>query len=1267
MDFVNICSRTIEKGPRKGELELFPDFRVSRSKDLMVRGKSFYAIWDEKVGLWSTDEYDVQRLIDEELNAEADRLEKEHGIRPTVKSLGSFGTNSWKQFRMFLQNISDSSHPLDDHLTFADTEVKKSDYVSKRLPYPLAPGDYNAWDEMIGTLYNVEERAKIEWAIGAVVAGDAKKIQKFLVLYGPAGTGKSTILNIIQDLFASYVTTFDAKALGSSSAAFATEVFKENPLVAIQHDGDLSKIEDNTKLNSIISHEDMPMNEKYKPGYTARVNAFLFMGTNQPVKISDAKSGIIRRLIDVVPTGVKLAANHYHALMSQIEFELGAIAHHCLEVYREMGKNYYNAYRPTEMMLQTDVFFNFIEAHFDVFKEQDGVTLRSAYSLYKEFCADTGIDKVLPQYKVREEMRNYFDEFKERGVIDGVDVRSVYVGFNADKFKTPVKDDIAYSLVLEEEVSLLDELLADMPAQYANDIETPSQTWAVVNTTLRDIDTSELHYVKVPENHIVIDFDLKDEQGNKSLEMNLMAASEWPPTYAELSKGGAGVHLHYLFDGKGVDASELDPNFSKGIEVKVYNGNASLRRRLSRCNNIDVAVMGMGRLPLKEKKMLSDNTIKSEKGLRDLIARNLRKEIHPGTKSSVDFIEKILDEAYRSGMTYDVTDMRGTIFAFANNSSNQALQSIKTVQRMKWRSEDADVSTDDPIHPDEPPSRQNGQDAFVKKEERLVFFDVEVYPNLFVICWKFEGSPQIMTMINPKPHEVEALFRMKLVGYNCRRYDNHILYAAYMGYTNQALYELSQKIIDNDRSGMFGEAYNLSYADIYDFTSLKQSLKKYQIQLGLPHVEMDIPWDQPVDPALWEKVAKYCGNDVETTEQTFVSRKQDFVARQILASLSGLSVNDPTPKHTARIIFGNNKAPQSEFVYTDLSTLFPGYVFNLGKSTYRDEDPSEGGYVFAEPGIWEKVAVLDVASMHPTSLINLNYFGDEYTPKFADLLYARIAIKRGKYDDARKMLDGKLAPYLGSVDDAKALSYALKIVINIVYGLTSAKFPNVFRDNRNVDNIVAKRGALFMIDLKHAVQEKGFTVVHIKTDSIKIPGATPEIIDFVMDFGRKYGYEFEHESTYDKFCLVNDAVYIAREDDHWEAVGAQFQHPYVFKKLFSGEEITFKDLCEVKQVTQGTMYLDFEHDRPAFMVEGLTFVGKFGQFVPVKDGFGGAKLWRVKDGKNYAVSGTKDYLWVEAEHAKSLPKDAINMDYFEELIDNAVGTIEKFGRFEEFV
>ena len=832
MDFFQIATREIKKD---GTLEAYPDFIVGRTSDLMVRGKSFYAVWDEEPGLWSTNEYDVQRLVDLELRQYA----KEHDISH-VKYMRSFSSGVQSQFRKFVANVSDNAHQLDENLTFSNTKVKKTDYVSRRLPYALSPGDHGAWDELIDTLYSPEERAKIEWAIGSIISGDSKKIQKFLVFYGPAGTGKSTVLNIIQKLFDGYTASFEAKALGSNNGTFATEVFRNHPLVAIQHDGDLSRIEDNTKLNSIISHENMTMHEKYKSSYDSRIDAFLLMGTNQPVKISDAKSGIIRRLIDVSPTGNTIQPKHYHALTARIDFELGAIAHHCLEVYREMGKNYFNTYRPLEMMYQTDVFFNFIEAHYDVFKYEDGVSLKRAYAMYKQFCADSGIEKPLPLHKVRSELSNYFREFKDKATVDGEVVRSYFLGFTAHPFKAPIDNDAkTFSLVMDETTSIFDLEYADQPAQGANDNGTPQHRWANVKTTLKEIDTSELHYVQVPENHIVIDFDLKDDDGGKSLERNLAAASEWPPTYGELSQSGAGVHLHYNYDGE--DLGRLDPVYSDGIEVKRYEGGSSLRRRLTRCNNVPVASIRSG-LPLKEKKVLSVDTIQSERGLRDLIGRNLRKEIHPGTKPSIDFIATILDQAYLSKMTYDVTDLRPKLIAFANNSSNQALLCLKIVQRMRWKS-------DEPV---EQPPASAPYSIYSKppeaKDDRLVFFDVEVFPNLFVVCWKYEGSDSVVQMINPKPQEVQGLFQYKLVGYNNRRYDNHILYAAFLGYNNEMLYKLSQKIIDGSVGSMFGEAYNISYADIYDFSSKKQSLKKFQIELGLNHVELDLPWEQPVDP-----------------------------------------------------------------------------------------------------------------------------------------------------------------------------------------------------------------------------------------------------------------------------------------------------------------------------------------------------------------------------------------------------------------------------------
>lgn len=1269
MDFYRIKTRKTKEGT-----EVYPDFKVNRSKDLMVRGGSFYAIWDEEAGLWSTDEYDVQRLVDENVSKEAAQIE---GAIP--KYLSDFSSGRWMDFRKYVKNVSDSFRQLDETLTFSNTEVRKDSYVSRRLPYPLAPGDVTAYDELIGTLYDAEERAKLEWAIGAVVAGDAKHIQKFLVLYGAPGTGKGTILNIILKLFAGYYTTFEAKALAGNNSSFSTEVFRDNPLVAVQHDGDLSKIEDNSRLNSIISHEEMTLNEKYKSSYTAVINAFLFMGTNKPVKISDSKSGIIRRLIDVHPSGRKVAPKRYQVLMSQIDFELGAIAHYCLERYRSMGKDYYSGYKPMEMMLQTDVFFNFIESYYDIFREQDGASLKQAYELYKQYCEEALVDWKLPRHKFRDELRNYFEEFHDRYEVDGSLVRSWYQGFKADRFKMQVgEDNTVFSLVMDETESLLDKELADCPAQYSKDNGLPKLYWddsvradkngkeftpdpsQIVSTTLSDLDTTREHYVKVPENHIVIDFDLTDAEGNKSAERNLEAASKWPSTYAEFSKGGAGIHLHYIYDG---DVSELARLYDDGIEIKVYTGNSSLRRRLSRCNAVPVATINSG-LPLREKKLITADSVKSERALRDLIMRNLRKEIHPGTKPSVEFIHKILEDAYKSDLQFDVTDMRGMILAFANNSTNNALYCIKLVQTMQFRSEEVIEAAE-----------------VLPKDERLVIYDVEVFPNLFVICWKYQGDDTVVRMKNPTPQEVENLISMKLVGFFNRQYDNHILYARMMGYNNKQLYELSKRLISGDPKAKFGAAYDLSYADIWELASIKMSLKKWEIELGLKHQEYGGGWDVDVPDDKVEEVMEYCANDVEATDAVLEDRKQDFIARLILAELSGLPVNATTQQHTSKIVFNGNSRPQKEFVYTNLAEMFPGYEFKRGKSTYRGEDPGEGGYVYAEPGMYENVALLDVASMHPTSIEQLDLFGP-YTQNYVELKAARLAIKRGDFDAAKKMFGGKLARHLQDDEAAEALSYALKIVINIVYGLTSAKFDNAFKDPRNVDNIVAKRGALFMVDLKHFVQEQGYTVAHIKTDSIKIPNADQSIIELVMEFGQKYGYTFEHEATYEKMVLVNDAVYVAktkqgRKPPYWTATGAQFQHPYIFKKLFSHEPIEFRDLCEAKSVTTA-LFLDFsETDNAPFEYNGPKFIGKTGLFCPIQPGKGGGQLVRSREVVNEngetetkynAVTGTKGYEWLEAEMVQTLGLQGdIDMVYFENLRQKALDAIDQYGDVNAFI
>ena len=1309
IDFMKISTRI----PKPGVFEIYPKFIIRTSDDLMIRGGDFYAVWVEDRKLWSTDEQDLIDIIDRELDKYAE--ENRHKFEGHVKVLHMWDAETgmidrWHKYCQ--KQMRDQYEMLDEKLIFSNMEITKKDYASKRLPYPLETGEPTAWNKLISTLYSEEERMKIEWAIGAIVSGDSKKIQKFMVLYGEAGAGKSTILNVIQQLFEGYYAIFDAKALGSSSNQFALEAFRKNPLVGIQHDGDLSKIEDNTRINSLVSHEEMMVNEKYTKGYTNDFKCFLFMGTNKPVKITDAKSGLIRRLIDVTPSGNKLARHEYNQVMSQIGFELGKIANHCHEVYLE-NPGRYDDYIPIAMFGATNDFYNFIVDSFSVFEAEDGTTQKAAWEMYKTYCDEAKVPYPLPLRHFKEELRSYFWEYADRITLeDGTRARSYYKGFRTDKFETVTdKPEVAKPepkidiLRMEFTESIFDRERADCIAQYASKYETPRKKWDTISSKLSDLDTTQLHFVKVPENHIVIDFDIKDENGNKSYELNAIEAAKWPATYAELSKSGQGIHLHYIYTGG--DPSRLSRIYDENIEIKVFTGNSALRRKLSKCNDLPIATISSG-LPLEgEDKLINFTSVQSEKGLRTMIKRNLNKEIHASTKSSMDFIRKILDDAYENGLKYDVSDMINPIIAFAASSTNQSDYCLKLIDKMKFKSDDISDSV-------------NNDDA------QIVFYDVEVFPNLFLVNWKFagEGKP-VVRMINPKPAEIEELLRFRLIGFNCRRYDNHILYGRFMGYTNEQLYHLSQRIIGGDRNAFFSEAYNISYTDVYDFSSKKQSLKKWEIELGIHHQELGLPWDQPVPEELWPKVAEYCDNDVIATEAVFNELEGDWAARQILAKIANSTVNDTTNGLTTKIIFGKERHPN--LVYTDLSTgertdgtrdiaYFPGYEFKMGKNIFRDVDVGFGGYVYAEPGMYSNVALLDVASMHPNSAINLNYFG-EYTQRFKDILDARIAIKHGDYDTARTLFDGKLAEFLDDKNNAKALAQALKIAINSVYGLTSASFENPFRDIRNKNNIVALRGALFMKTLQDEVQARGYKVVHIKTDSIKIADATPEIIQFVMDFGKQYGYTFEHEATYERICLVNNAVYIAKEKDgDWTATGKQFAVPYVHKSLFTKEPIVFEDLCETMSVTTA-LYLDknegypdvteyeaamaLRHRDPHDMGGPLTrkeqalyeeykdlsdteldaligtghnlqFIGKVGSFVPIKPGCGGGLLVREFIGKNGRVkynsaTGSKDHRWLEAEAVKILGKeDDIDRSYYDKLVNDAVKAISEYGDFEYF-
>ncbi|WP_458459262.1 DUF5906 domain-containing protein [Pseudobutyrivibrio sp.] len=1376
MDFYKI-----ERRSRKNTIEIYPDFQVKSFDNLLVRGGKFYAIWDEENGLWSQDILTVQRIVDEALWKEAEvtknLLSEENPVIIHVRTMQSHSSGSWKDFINYIKDLPDCNIELDSKLTFANTKTTKTDYVSKRLSYSLEAGDYSAWDKLVSKLYYPSEREKIEWAIGAVVSGDSKDIQKFCALYGEGGTGKSTIIKIIQKLFKGYYTTFNAKDLGSANNQFSTEAFRSDPLVAIQHDADLSRIEDNTKLNSIISHEEMLINVKGKSQYMARMNCFMFLATNKPVKITDGRSGIIRRLIDINPTGDKFSAKEYEKLMSQIDFQLGAIAYHCLEVYKSLGKEYYDSYKSVDMMLKTNHFYNFVESYMTEFENQvEGISLTQAYKMYKEYVEEAMIkaEYRFDRPRFREELKVYFDKFDVITRIDGKQVRSWYHGFRKDKFEAPVlkrvehleHDICADVLKMTKSESILDDILADCPAQYATDDgrEKPIDAWNNVTTTLKDIDTKRLHYVllrfpddseyKYPYKLIMIDFDLKNDQGEKDAKLNAEAASKWPKTYAEFSKGGSGIHLIYWYSG---DISKLRSEYAPGIEIKVFRGNSSMRRRVSKCNDISIALLNDGALPLKEEKMIDIHALNDQKHLVNKIKKSLRKGDNVGgTKCEVEFIKKTLDDAYASGMSYDVSDMEHDILVFGMQSSHHSQYCVELVSQMKFMSKDIEEKNrEDSIeHNYDMPVVVFDCEIYRPTEEGEVDRDGKVNPGLFLICWKEYGEGNEMhVMVNPKPHEIEELLKYRLIGFNNLNYDNVMLYYASQGYTNLQLYDLSYRLINsNAKDAIPYESRKISYSDVYDYASEKKGLKRWEIDLGCDHIEMEIPWDEPAPRSMWDRIIEYCSNDVLATEKVIDACKGDFIAREILAKAAKGTVNDRTNTLTTKFIFNGDRNP--ELVYTklesgersdgksnpDIIESFPGYKYvsalesDDGKphNMYRGVDLGFGGYSYSEKGIYSNVALIDIVSLHPSSIVAMNYFG-KYTQRFKDILDLRVTVKHHDLEKARNMFNGQFAEYLNDDDSADALAQALKIAINSCYGLTSAGFDNAMRDKRNVNNIVALRGALFMKTLLDELQSMGWTVCHLKVDSMKIPNATPEIIEFCMNFAKKYGYTFDHEATYERICLIDKAQYVAaymspeecekrygyvpsanrkhfKKNNHpWTTTGDAFQHPYVFKTLFSGERPTFKDMCETKTVRDAAMYLDTNEGMPdvkdgekelerrlwndnhpdqkamklnpkfdgctdddvrQYVAEGhcYQFVGRAGSFFPVRNGVGGGWLMARRNGKYSSVNGTKGYRWMESIRAVTMNMESdYSHEYFDSLIAKAIENANSVGSFDRFV
>ena len=150
IDFLMIATRT----GKRGTIEIYPKFIIKKSKDLMIRGSDFYAVWMEERGLWSTDEQDALQMIDRALDIYAEEHKQVFNDSYRVLHMWDAESGMIDNWHKYCQRqMRDNYHTLDDTLIFANTPVKKESYASKRLPYLLEEGNISAYDELMTSAF----------------------------------------------------------------------------------------------------------------------------------------------------------------------------------------------------------------------------------------------------------------------------------------------------------------------------------------------------------------------------------------------------------------------------------------------------------------------------------------------------------------------------------------------------------------------------------------------------------------------------------------------------------------------------------------------------------------------------------------------------------------------------------------------------------------------------------------------------------------------------------------------------------------------------------------------------------------------------------------------------------------------------------------------------------------------------------------------------------------------------------------------------------
>ncbi|MEB5757435.1 hypothetical protein [Mammaliicoccus sciuri] len=415
------------------------------------------------------------------------------------------------------------------------------------------------------------------------------------------------------------------------------------------------------------------------------------------------------------------------------------------------------------------------------------------------------------------------------------------------------------------------------------------------------------------------------------------------------------------------------------------------------------------------------------------------------------------------------------------------------------------------------------------KDEDLLFYDIEVFKHNSFVVFKDINKKEVGLFHNDFNGVSELIKNKVLVGYNNHFYDDKILGNMLNGYTPERIKEINDEIISGNRQYYRNKEIKRTLDCFQQIDVSKPSLKRVEGNAGKMILEssVDFTIDRALSPKELLEAIDYCRYDVDMTIDIYKKRKKSYFMPKwsLVERLNNLnaekwntttiSANVLTDKplrkwSSIRLHKDVNKLDHEKNI--EMLNLVPEKVkelwLNKDKGAVTIEEFNcniEFGFgglhgVHKKKQDVKDVKLLDVTSMYPSILLNINGLGDA-TKTYSDILEER---KQVKHKD-------------------KVLSDALKLVLNSVYGNLNNQYSLLYDTNKQKS--VCFYGQIALYDLCKRLS-KSCEIININTDGVAFTTNSEEYLDVWKEWEKDFNLTLE-EDKFKHFIQKDVNNYVA--------------------------------------------------------------------------------------------------------------------------------------------